>query len=107
MEMRQITTSVLKELIRAGFDNNKLSVHRGHGTASFWIYIKMEISRHIDCSCGTPDQYGRRETCQNCKDKINHIHSVVEKIALITSERDKMNYEYQAILIQIGFKEAT
>jgi hypothetical protein len=104
MEMRQITASVKKDLLRAGFDNNNLSVQRGKGTAAFWIHVSLDISRAPGCSCGEPDQYGRRETCQCCKDKWSHIHSVVENIALKSSGRDDRRDDLQCILIQLGFK---
>lgn len=104
MEMREITSAVKKELIRSGFDNNNLSVTRGKGTAAFWIHINLDITRHIECSCGAPDQYGRSETCQRCKDKWDHINKVVEKIALRASCREDRHYDHQNILIQLGFK---
>jgi hypothetical protein len=106
MEMREITANVKKTLLRSGFDNNNLCVHRGKGTAAFWVYVSLEISRHPECSCGKPDEYGRRETCQNCKDKWSHINNVVSKIVLAASGRDARHYEQQNILIQLGFKEA-
>ena len=106
MELREQTASVKKELLRSGFDNNNLSVKHGNGTARFWIHINLNISRSPECSCGLPDQYGRRETCQHCKDKWTFIHDVVEKIALKASEREKIHYDHQNILIQLGFKEA-
>lgn len=106
MEMREQTAAVKKELLRAGFDNNNLSVKRGRGTAAFWIEIFMDISRSPECYCGAPDQYGRRETCQHCKDKWSFIDKTVEKIALKASGREDINYDHQNIMVQIGFKEA-
>jgi hypothetical protein len=104
MEMRQITAAVKRDLLRAGFDNNNLSVHRGKGTAAFWIHVKLEISRDTSCFCGAPDEYGRRETCQRCKDKISEIHSVVEGITLKSSGRDSLPYDNQCVVLQMGFK---
>jgi len=104
MEMRQITASVKKDLLRAGFDNNNLSVHRGKGTAAFWIYVNLDISRAPGCSCGEPDQYGRREICQCCKDKWSHVHQVVQKIAVKSSGRDDRNFDHQCICLQLMFK---
>ena len=104
MEMREITSAVKKELIRAGFDNNNLSVTRGKGTAAFWVHISLEIMRESGCFCGEPDQYGRRETCQLCKDKISKIDKTVEEIALKASGRADRHYDHQNILIQLGFK---
>jgi hypothetical protein len=105
MEMREQTAAVKKELLRAGFDNNNLSVTRGKGTASWWIHVNLDIVRSSNCTCGVPDMYGRRETCQPCKDKWMRIKTTINNISLKASERD--NDEYQNITIQLGFKEAT
>jgi hypothetical protein len=73
MERRQETTTVKQALIKAGFDKNNLTVKHGTGTAHGWIKVRAEIRRAPSCACGEPDEYGRRETCDECRNKFFEI----------------------------------
>jgi len=103
MTMAQTTAAVKKALLGAGFVTNNLSVKRGRRTAAFWVYISLDMPRHSQCSCGEPDEYGRRETCENCKNAWRFVYKVVNAIALKASGRDAINYDHQNITIQLGF----
>jgi hypothetical protein len=104
MEMREITANVKKTLLRSGFDNNNLSVKRGRGTAAFWIKIELDIDRDNNCYCGEPDNYGRRELCDNCKNKWRDVYNKINTIAEVASGREARHIEHKNILVQLGFK---
>jgi len=102
MEMREITANIKKALLEAGYNNN-LSVTRGKGTACMWVHVKMDVPRHENCSCGEPDEYGRRETCDKCKDKFRAVYNTVNQVATLASGRGGLPYENQNILVNIGW----
>ena len=79
--------AVKRALIAAGFDQNNIRVKHGNGTAWGWLNIFMDIKRSNECSCGTPDQYGRRETCDNCKNKWREIDRRIIAIVMETTGR--------------------
>jgi len=89
MDRKQETAAVKRALIQAGFDKNNVRVKHGNGTAWGWLSVYADIHRSPSCSCGSPDEYGRRETCQECKDKWRKIYNRMEEVAALAVGREK------------------
>jgi hypothetical protein len=103
MDRKQETKEVKRALIAAGFNNNNLQVHHGKGTAWGWLHVHADIMRSPECYCGNPDEYGRRETCQPCKDWWSKAHNRIEEVTLAASDRKGLYQEN--VCIHLGFKE--
>ena len=104
MDRKQETTVVKRALIQAGFSENNVRVKHGHGTAWGWLSIHADIHRAPSCSCGAPDEYGRRETCKACKDKWRDCFNRIKQVAAVASERS--NWAKNCINVHLDFKEA-
>lgn len=87
MDRTQETAIVKRALIHAGFDQNNVRVKHGKGTAWGWLSIHADIRRANECTCGEPDQYGRRETCDNCKNKWREVYNRMTAVALEVTGR--------------------
>ena len=100
MDRKIETKTVKKALESAGY---LAKVHHGNGTAWGWLTVSLDIPRHDDCSCGSPDEYGRRETCDNCKDKWRKTDaSILEIVKRVTGRHQPVEYDGN-IQIQLGF----
>ena len=101
MERKAETTAVKRAVIAAGFDKNNVTVKHGHGTAWGWLTVSAEIHRAPSCSCGAPDIYGRRETCEECKKTWRNIYNRITEIAMQTTDR---HGEYDGrVNVNLGF----
>ena len=100
-ERNQETTDVKRALINAGFNANNLRVKHGTGTAWGWLNIYADIHRAPSCSCGTPDMYGRRETCEPCKELWRNVYDRMIGIAMKTTGR-RGDYDGR-INVHLGF----
>jgi hypothetical protein len=87
MERKSETAAVKKALIGAGFDQNNVRVHHGKGTAWGWINVSLDIKRSPSCYCGEPDDYGRRETCADCREYWRDIHNRIISVVRETTGR--------------------
>jgi len=101
MDRKQETSAVKRALVQAGFDKNNIRVKHGNGTAWGWLSVSADIHRAPSCYCGSPDEYGRRETCQECKNKWREIYNRMEEVAALASDRDKLRDNH--IIIHLGF----
>ena len=81
------TAAVKRALIAAGFDKNNIRVSHGNGTAWGWLKIFADIRRANDCTCGQPDQYGRREICDACRLKWREINNRMTEVTKQTTGR--------------------
>jgi hypothetical protein len=87
MERKEETKLVKRAVIAAGFDQNNVTVKHGHGTAWGWLTVSADIHRAPSCSCGAPDQYGRRETCEECKTWWRSTYNRLIEVAQQTTGR--------------------
>jgi hypothetical protein len=99
-DRNQETIQVKRALINAGFDANNLRVKHGTGTAWGWLKVYADMHRAPSCCCGEPDMYGRRETCEPCKDLWRTIHSRMVEVTMQTTGRQG-DYDGR-ILIDLG-----
>ena len=88
MDRKQETTAVKRALIQAGFDKNNVRVKHGNGTAWGWLSVHADIHHAPSCECGEPDQYGRRESCQACKDLWRKIYNRMEEVTAFAVGRE-------------------
>ena len=87
MTRKEETTVVKRAVIAAGFDQNEIRVTHGRGTAWGWLTIHAMIHRAPSCSCGTPDIYGRRETCDECKNLWGGCYKRIIEVAMQATGR--------------------
>jgi len=103
MDRKQETTAVKRAIIQAGFENNNVRVTHGKGTAWGWLHIHADIHRTPSCSCGAPDEYGRRKTCEECKKFSRECYNRIEQVAIQASERSA--YAAEQMGVDLGFFE--
>jgi hypothetical protein len=101
MKRANETANVKRELIAKGFEANNVRVKHGTGTAWSWITVSADIHRTASCSCGAPDMYGRRETCEECKKLWRSVYNRIIELTLnITGRKGDYNGR---INVNLGF----
>lgn len=88
MKRMEETAVVKRALKNYGFGKeNNVRVKHGNGTAWGWITVYADIHRSPSCSCGAPDEYGRRETCEPCKKYWRETYNRLLEITLEATGR--------------------
>ncbi len=64
MTRQEETKAARAALKNASFRN--FSVKHGKGTSRSWLQVRINENRPDYCECGSPDEYGRRDTCNVC-----------------------------------------